>query len=151
MKYLLHLLLIAPLATLAQQTPAGQQPTVLRPGRMQVQAGGGAANRPDKAPQFPGGAPALGMFFQQHVKYPEAARVKGISGNVLLTAVVGADGVLSDFKVAQSLSPECDAEALRAAALLPPWKPGSRRGVPLPVMIQLPVPFANSEILKVTK
>ncbi|GAA4369548.1 hypothetical protein GCM10023185_43280 [Hymenobacter saemangeumensis] len=148
MRHLLTLLLLAPLALHAQQAPP---PTVLRPGKMQPQAYGGAANRPDKAPQFPGGAPALGVFFQQHVKYPEAARVKGITGNVLLTAVVGADGTLSDFKVAQPLSPECDAEALRAAALLPAWQPGSRKGVPLPVMIQLPVPFGNGDILKVTK
>jgi protein TonB len=151
MKYLLHFLLMLPLASLAQQAPApAKQPIVLRPGHMQVQAHG-AANRPDKAPQFPGGAAALGVFFQQHVKYPEAARVKGINGNVVLTAVVGADGVLSDFKVAQSLSPECDAEALQAAAQLPAWQPATRKGVPLPVLIQLPVPFANGDILKVTK
>jgi protein TonB len=117
---------------------------------MQAQAHG-AANRPDKAPAFPGGAPALGVFFQQHVKYPDAARVKGINGNVLLTATVGIDGTLSDFKVAKSLSPDCDAEALRAAAELPAWQPATRKGVPVPVMIQLPVPFGNASILKVEK
>lgn len=150
----LLLLLAAAPAALAQQpgTPAAaaKAPIVLKAGHMQVQAHG-AANRPDKAPSFPGGAAALGVFFQQHVKYPEAARVKNITGNVLLTATVGADGALSDFKVAQPLSPECDAEALRAAAQLPAWQPATRKGVPVPVMIQLPVPFANGDVLRVEK
>ncbi|GAC1368656.1 MAG: hypothetical protein NVSMB30_05540 [Hymenobacter sp.] len=143
-------LLAASAAAAQQPAPAGQAPIVLKANRMQAQAHG-AANRPDKAPAFPGGAPALGLFFQQHVQYPEAARVKNISGDVLLTATVGADGTLSDFKVARSLSPECDAEALRVAAELPPWQPATRKGVPLPVLIQLPVPFANGKVLRVTK
>jgi protein TonB len=150
----LLLLLATSQVALAQQpgTPAAaaKTPIVLQSGHMQAQAHG-AANRPDKAPAFPGGAPALGMFFQEHVKYPETARVKNITGNVLLTATVGTDGKLSDFKVAQPLSPECDAEALRAAAQLPAWQPATRKGVPVPVMIQLPVPFANGSILKVEK
>jgi protein TonB len=153
MKYLLHFLLMLPLASLAQQTPAPtteKQPIVLRSNRMQVQAKP-AANRPDKAPVFPGGAPALGVFFQQYAKYPDAARVKGVNGNVLLTALVNPDGTLSDLKVAQSLSPECDAEALKAAAQLPPWQPATRRGVPVPCLIQLPVPFGNANVLKVQK
>ena len=144
MKHFL-LLLLFPFATLAQQSP-----TVLRPGRMQAQAHG-AANRPDKAPEFPGGAAALGEFFQQTVKYPEAARVKGITGNVLVQATVGANGALSGLKVNQSLSPECDSEALRAVALLPAWQPARRKGVPVPVAIVVPVPFANGDVLKVVK
>lgn len=149
------LLLAAAPGAVAQQpgTPAAapaKTPVLLRAGHMQAQAHG-AANRPDKAPAFPGGPAALGVFFQQHVKYPEVARVKNINGNVLLTATVGIDGKLSDFKVTQPLSPECDAEALRAAAGLPTWQPATRKGVPVPVMIQLPVPFGNADILKVTK
>ena len=128
----------------AQTAPA---PTMLRPGRMQAQAHG-AANRPDKAPEYPGGPDALGAFFQENVKYPEAARVKSITGNVLLTALVGADGRLSGLKVAQPLTPECDAEALRVAALLPPWHPARRKGVAVPVAIQFPVPFGNAEVVK---
>lgn len=150
----LFLLLATASVAFAQQpgTPAApaKAPIILKSGHMQAQAHG-AANRPDKAPAFPGGAPALGIFFQQHVKYPEAARVKNITGNVLLTATVGTDGMLSDLKVAQSLSPECDAEALRAAAQLPAWQPATRKGVPVPVMIQLPVPFANGAVLTVEK
>ena len=154
MKTSLFLLLLAGPAALAQTVPApaaAKEPLVLRPGHMQAQPRGGAANRPDKAPQYPGGPQALGTFFQENLKYPEADRVKALTGNVLLNATVGPDGRLSDFKVAHSLLPACDAEALRVAALLGPWQPATRLGVPLPVAIQLPVPFGNSALLKVLK
>jgi len=153
MKTSLLLLLFAGPAALAQTAPAPSpaQAHVLRPGRMHAQAYGGPTNRPDKAPQYPGGLQGLGTFFQDNLTYPEAARVKSITGNVLLNATVGPDGRLGNMKVAQSLSPECDAEALRVAALLPPWQPATRLGVPLPVAIQLPVPFGNGATLKVLK
>ncbi len=153
MKTFLLLLLAGP-AALAQAVPApavAKTPVVLRPSHMRVQAHGGAPNRPDKAPQYPGGPQALGAFFQENIKYPEAARVKSITGNVLLNATVGPNGRLGNFSVARSLSPACDVEALRVAALLPPWQPATRLGVPLPVAIQLPVPFGNSALLQVEK
>ncbi|SFQ02811.1 energy transducer TonB [Hymenobacter arizonensis] len=138
------LLAAAPVAMAQQPAPAmGQQPIVLRPGNMQVQANS-PANRPDRAPVYPGGEQALGLFFLQHINYPEAARAKQVSGTVLVTATVNADGTVSNPVVAQSLSPECDAEALRVVPLLTGWQPAMRRGRPLPVLIQLPVPFGGA-------
>lgn len=151
-KHLFFILLLVGLASLghAQTQPAARQPTVLRPGHMQAQRNP-AANRPDVPPQFPGGPQALGEFFAQQIQYPEAARVKGITGNVLTAFTVEADGRLSNLQVVKSLTPECDAEALRVLALLPPWKPATRKGVALPVQVQLPVPFANSQLVEVEK
>ena len=152
--FFLFLLLaaVAPVAAAqAQQSSlVVQAPVVLRAGHMQAQAHG-AANRPDKAPSFLGGSMGLGNFFQQHLKYPDDVTVKKLTGNVLLTAIIGVDGTLSNFKVAQSLSPQCDAEALRVAAQLPAWQPATRKGVPVPVMIQLPVPFGNASNLQVMR
>lgn len=147
--YLSFLLVLAaaPVA-LGQQPAAAQQPIVLRPGQMQVQANP-AANRPDRAPVYPGGAQALGLFFLEHIKYPEAARVKQLSGTVLVTATVNADGSVTNPVVAKSLSPECDAEALRVVPLLTGWQPAMRRGRPLPVLIQLPVPFGGAGEIKI--
>jgi protein TonB len=68
---------------------------------------------------------------------------------VLVTATVNADGTVSNPVVAQSLSPECDAEALRVVPLLTGWQPAMRRGRPLPVLIQLPVPFGGAGEMKV--
>lgn len=153
MKFL-FVLLLAPLAAWAQQPAATAVPTpppapiVLQPGHMQAQANP-AANRPDRAPVYPGGAQALGLFFLDHIKYPEAARVKGLSGTVLVTATVNVDGTVSNPQIAQSLSPECDAEALRVVPLLTGWQPAMRRSRPLPVLIQLPVPFGAAGEVKI--
>ena len=150
-KYLLFALL-SPLAALAQQAapPAApaQQPIVLKRGQMRVQANQ-PTNKPDRAPVYPGGGQALGLFFLENIKYPEAARVKKLSGTVLLTATVNVDGRISDPKVAQSLSPECDAEALRVVPLLTGWQPAMRRSRPLAVLIQIPVPFGGAGEIRV--
>ena len=152
MKILLFTLaLLGPAGAFAQQpaTPAQtQQPIVLRPGHMQVQARP-AANRPDRAPVYPGGEQALGLFFLEHINYPEAARAKNLTGKVLVTATVNADGTISNPTVAQSLSPECDAEALRVVSLLTGWQPAMRRSRPLAVLIQLPVPFGAAGVMTV--
>ncbi|KAA9332429.1 TonB family protein [Hymenobacter busanensis] len=152
MKYhLLFILLLATCAASAQTTPAApQQTTVLRPGRMQAQAKP-AANRPDVAPQFIGGPAALGEYLQANVQYPEAARSKALSGSVLVGFTIGTDGRPSGAQVVKALSPECDAEALRVIGAMPAWKPALRKGQPVPVPVQLPVPFGNSSNLKVEK
>lgn len=149
-KLLLALTLLAPVAAWAQQPAASgtAAPIVLRSGDMKVQANP-AANRPDRAPVYPGGAQALGLFFLENIKYPEAARVKQLSGIVLVNATVNTDGSISNPTVAQSLSPECDAEALRVVPLLQGWQPAMRRSRPLAVMIQLPVPFGGAGEVKV--
>lgn len=147
MKYLLFVLL-CPLSAWAQQPAATPPPIVLHPGHMEAPANS-APNRPDRAPVYPAGEEGLGLFFLENIKYPEAARVKQLSGTVLVTATVNADGRVSDPKVAQSLSPECDAEALRVVPLLTGWQPAMRRGRPLAVLIQLPVPFGSAGIMHV--
>lgn len=148
MKYF-FLALLGPLAAWAQQPAAAPAaPIVLHPGHMQPQARP-AANRPDRAPVYPGGAQELGLFFLNNIKYPEAARVKNLSGTVLVTATVNVDGSVSDPKVAQSLSPECDAEALRVVPLLTGWQPAMRLSRPVAVLIQLPVPFGGAGEVKI--
>ncbi|HEX8658393.1 MAG TPA: energy transducer TonB [Hymenobacter sp.] len=146
------LLLAAAPAAVAQQQPAPATPApiVLQQNNMQVQARP-AANRPDRAPVYPGGEQALGLFFLENIKYPDAARVKQLSGTVLVTATVNADGSVSNPVVAKSLSPECDAEALRVVPLLTGWQPAMRRGRPLSVLIQLPVPFGGAGEMKVVQ
>lgn len=145
----LTILLAAPFAALAQTKPApAKAPITLTPGHMQVQPGGGAENRPDKAPEFPGGEEAMGEFFTQNVQVPVKAKQARVTGDVLITATVGTDGKLINPKVAKGLTPECNAEALRVVQLLPAWQPATRRGVPVPIMVQVPVPFDNAAVTK---
>ncbi|WP_143436563.1 TonB family protein [Hymenobacter crusticola] len=151
MKHLFFIFLLVSLRVSAQvqPTPApAKQPIELQANHMQAQQNP-AANRPDVAPQFPGGQPALNKFFQQQVKYPEAARVKQITGNVVVTGIVETDGDLTTLVVTKGLSPECDAEALRVLRVMPPWKAATRKGEAVPVQVQLLVPFGNSATLEV--
>ncbi len=151
---LFALLLAAPLAALAQAKPApakaapAKAPIVLTPGNMQLQAGGGAENRPDRAPEFPGGEEAMGEFFSQNVQIPAKAKQARVTGDVLVTATVDVNGKLTNPKIAKGLTPECNAEALRVVQTLPAWQPATRRGVPVPVMVQVPVPFDNAGVVK---
>ena len=141
----LLLLAAAPVARAQQPAPA---PIVLQPGNRQLQARP-AANRPDRLPVYPGGAQALGLFFLEHINYPAAARAKQLSGTVLVTATLDAEGRVSEPKVTTSLSPECDAEALRVVPLLTGWQPAMRRGRPVALLIQLPVPFGGAGEIRV--
>ena len=145
----LAILLAAPFAALAQTRPApAKAPITLAPGNMKLQPGGGAENRPDKAPSFPGGEEAMGDFFAQTVQVPNKAKQARVTGDVVVTATLGTDGKLVNPKVAKGLTPECNAEALRVVKAMPAWQPATRRGVPVPVLVQVPVPFDNAGVTK---
>jgi protein TonB len=145
----LALLAAAPVAALAQSKPTPTKaPITLTPGNMKLQAGGGAENRPDKAPEFPGGEEAMGEFFTKNVQVPNKAKAARVTGDVIVMATVDTNGKLINPKVAKGLTPECDAEALRVVQILPPWQPATRRGVPVPVLVQVPVPFDNAGVTK---
>ena len=151
MKHLPFILLLVSLGlweARAQQPAPARKPIELKTTQMQAQAKP-AANRPDVPPQFPGGAKGLNQFFQQNLKYPEAALAQQISGYVVMTFTVEADGHLTNPSVAQPLSPECDTEALRVLGQMPAWKPATRQGQPVPIQVRLPVPFGSSESLQV--
>jgi protein TonB len=109
------ILVAVPFAAQAQTRPApAKAPITLSPGNMQLQPGGGADNRPDKAPSFPGGEEAMGDFFTQTVQVPNKAKQARVNGDVIV----------------------------------PAWQPATRRGVPVPIMIQVPVPFDNANVTK---
>ena len=147
---ILAFVLPIPLGVLAQTkpAPAAKAPITLAPGNMQLQAGGGAANRPDHAPEYPGGEEAMGEYFSQTVQVPAKARQARVTGDVVVQATVDTSGKLVNLKVAKGLTPECNAEALRVVQAMPAWQPATRRGVPLAVLVQVPVPFDNAGITR---
>ena len=144
----LSLILTAPLGVLAQTkpAPAAKAPITLAPGHMQLQPGGGATNRPDHAPEYPGGEEAMGEFFSQNVKVPVKARQARVSGDVVVQATVDSSGKLINPSIAKGLTPECNAEALRVVQAMPAWQPATRRGVPVAILVQVPVPFDNAQV-----
>ena len=96
----------------------------------------------EEMPEYPGGVPALRQFLANSVKYPEEAIKKGIQGKVYVTFVVNKDGSVSNAKIARSVDPLLDAEALRVVSTLPKWKPGKQKGQEVAVQYTVPINFA---------
>ncbi len=99
------------------------------------------AQEREQLPQFPGGDVALMDFVTQNLVYPPQAVKDKVEGSVYVEFVVKADGKAEDAKVLRSLTPECDAEALRIVRLMPKWTPGYKDGEPVRTTFVLPVIF----------
>jgi TonB family protein len=81
-------------------------------------------------------------FLRSELRYPEGARKQEVEGMVVVEFTVGRDGAVRSPKVIQSLSPDCDAEALRVVLAMPKWVPGQKEGEPVAVTMKLPFKFA---------
>ena len=71
-----------------------------------------------------GGKSALDRLFEQELVYPAVALEAGIKGEVVVTVKVDPNGKLNALSVGRSLSPECDAEALRVVGHVL-WQPAT--------------------------
>ena len=95
----------------------------------------------EQMPEFPGGMKELLKFLQDNLKYPGNAMKNNVQGRVIVQFVVEKDGTLTEFKVARSVDPDLDAEALRVLQTMPKWKPGMQRGKIVRVKFTVPVSF----------
>lgn len=95
----------------------------------------------EQMPEFPGGMKELLKFLQENVKYPENAMKNNVQGRVIVQFVIEKDGTPTEFKVARSVDPDLDAEALRVLQTMPKWKPGMQRGEVVRVKFTVPVSF----------
>ncbi len=92
-------------------------------------------------PDFPGGDSALSAFIKTNLRYPDTAKIYYVEGVVYASFIVEKDGSLSGFKIRRGLGWGCDMEALRILKLMPKWTPGSRRGEPIRVQMNIPIRF----------
>ena len=95
----------------------------------------------EQMPEFPGGQAALLKWIGGNVKYPAIAEENGIQGRVVCTFIVDRDGSITDVKVARSIDPSLDNEAVRVLSQMPKWKPGMMKGQPVRVKYTVPVTF----------
>ena len=95
----------------------------------------------EQMPQFPGGPNALFEYLSKNIKYPVVAEENGIQGRVIVTFVVERDGSITDVKVAKSVDPSLDKEAMRVVKSMPHWIPGKQNGSAVRVKYTLPVTF----------
>jgi len=87
------------------------------------------------------GFDAMYKFLQNHLKYPQEARDKGVSGQVFIEFVVEKDGSIGGVRSLVEVNPHLEAEAMRVVKLLPKWKPGMQNGKPVRCFYQIPVRF----------
>ncbi len=95
--------------------------------------------------EYPGGVEALMAFLEKETHYPASALADSIQGTVIVEFVVKEDGYLADPKVKVSLSPDCDAEALRVIRAMPRWKVEEYKGESKKMFYQVPVKFVLPE------
>ena len=93
----------------------------------------------EKMPSFPGGSEALKEYLKKNTRYPNPDAC--IQGRVVVVFVVDEKGNLSDVKVARSMEPSLDAEAVRVVKSMPRWNPGIEKGKAVKVRDTLPVTF----------
>ena len=95
----------------------------------------------EQMPSFPGGDVALMQYLSKNIKYPPVAEEMGIQGRVICTFVVERDGSVSDIRIARSVDPSLDKEAIRVVSGMPRWIPGRQNGQMVRVKYTLPVTF----------
>lgn len=93
-------------------------------------------------PQFPGGQEMMMKYLAANIKYPASAVKAKKQGRVIVTFVIQKDGSVTKARIARSVDPELDAEALRIVKAMPNWTPGTQDGKPVNVKYTIPVIFS---------
>ncbi|WP_128545674.1 M56 family metallopeptidase [Larkinella soli] len=95
----------------------------------------------EKAPEFPGGMDALGLYLGKNIRYPSEAIQRGVTGKVFVQFTVGPSGEIYDLRVQKGIGFGCDEEAVRVVGKMPNWNPGIQGGKPVAVQYVLPIEF----------
>ena len=92
-------------------------------------------------PKYPGGAVEFMKWLTRNLQYPAVARSRKTQGKVVAVFYVEKDGSITGISVIQSLSPECDREALRVLRKMPNWEPGIQNDQPCRTKVSIPIVF----------
>ena len=90
-------------------------------------------------------------FLAKNIKYPVDAQRANKEGRVIVVFVVEKDGMISSARIARSVYPSLDAEALRVVKAMPKWTPGKQKGKPVRVKFNIPVLFQLTASSQKTK
>ena len=89
-------------------------------------------------PRYPGGTENMFEFIKDNLRWPGDDDTC-IQGRVVVSFIVEKDGSLTDVRVAKSLDPAFDKEAVRVVKSMPKWEPGMWRGKPARVHYCIPI------------
>ena len=91
-------------------------------------------------PRYPGGTENMFEFIKDNLRWP-GDDDSCIQGRVVVSFIVEKDGSLTDVRVAKSLDPAFDKEAVRVVKSMPKWEPGMWRGKPARIHYCIPIKF----------
>lgn len=98
-------------------------------------------------PEYPGGMDEVVKYIQTHIQYPPTAVYKKIEGKVWIESVIDRNGKVVQPKVAYSVHPLLDQEALRIIRMMPDWRPGKLNGETVKVKYVFPVTFRIEDLI----
>ena len=82
------------------------------------------------------------LIISRNLNYPNKAARNDVFGRVVISFIIKADGTITDLKVASSVHPLLDKEALRAVKLTDGcWIPGIKEGQKVDSYAECPVSF----------
>lgn len=96
-------------------------------------------------PEFPGGKQKLFEYLMENTHYPEIAEKNGVQGRVVVTFMVEEDGSIGETKIAKSVDPSLDEEAVRVVKSMPKWKPAILNDKPIRTKYTIPITFRLPE------
>lgn len=96
------------------------------------------------SPEYPGGGQALKDYLQANLRYPEAERLAGIEGTIMIGAYVDVTGRLINPVVLSEVPdhPAFGSEAIRLSLAMPLWQPCMSGDQPLECPVFFPVEFS---------
>jgi periplasmic protein TonB len=100
--------------------------------------------RVQEIPTYPGGEEARKKFIKEHFNYTSVGQNIKIEGVVWISFIVEKDGSLSAIKVLNGIGAACDGEVINVVKQMPKWNPGKRNGLPVRVILKMPVRFENA-------
>ena len=95
----------------------------------------------EQLPEYPGGMAALVKWLNDNLRYPPLAQRQNIQGRVVVTFIINRDGTTCDLKVAKSVHPLLDGEAMRVLKNMKKWKPGVNNNKPCRTLFAIPIEF----------
>jgi periplasmic protein TonB len=107
-----------------------------------ITAEGMVENTSQTLPLYLGGQSRIMSIWVRNLRYPASARRMGVDGTVHVSGTVTKEGKLTDLKVNQGISADCDAEAVRVIQLLTDeWLPAGWGEDPVDSKVLLKVRF----------
>jgi TonB family protein len=105
-------------------------------------------NKAEVDPAFTGGEKEMRKYLRQNLKYPEAARDKGVEGTVFVEFVVDASGNVREVVAADVVGEDVDQalkdESVRVVTAMPKWVAGRQHGKSVDASFSIPISFELS-------